>query len=309
MADSVATPYSSATVEKRQRRGFFSSENPWFWLTPALLFLLVYSIFPLIYNIWLSLNEFKTRQKVFEFVGLQNWTEVLTNDPRFVNAVGITIQYVVFALLIQITLGMLIALLLDAKPFGAGLMQALIILPMVTAPTVASMLFRLLTHPTFGFISNMLYNLGLLSREEPLIGGTGKYALIGVLLVEVWQWTPFFVLIILAGLKGLPNEVMEAAEVDGANWWQRLLRVKIPMLRGVLTVAILFRLVDLYKIVDYVFILTAGGPGGKTETLSYYGYTFFTKANWGMAATLGLIVMLVAWFTAFAYIRVFKVKW
>ena len=90
---------------------------------------------------------------------------------------------------------------------------------------------------------------------------------------------------------------------------QRLTRIKIPMLRGVLTVAILFRLVDLYKIVDYVFILTAGGPAGRTETLSYYGYTFFTKANWGMAATIGLFLMVVAWVTAFAYIKIFKVRW
>lgn len=297
------------TASRPKKRSFLSSENPWFWLSPALVFLLFYSIFPLVYNIWLSVHEFNTRKKIFIDVGLENWVTLLTTDERFRNSIWITIQYVVAGLLIQLALGMIIALLLDAKPWGAGLMQALIILPMVTAPTVASMLFRLLTHPTFGFISNVLYNLNILTREEPLIGGTGKYALIGVMLVEIWQWTPFFVLIILAGLKGLPTEVLEAAEVDGASWWQRLWRVKIPMLSGVMTVAVLFRLVDLYKIVDYVFILTAGGPGGKTETLSYYSYTFFTKANWGMAATMGLFIMIVAWVTAFTYIKVFKVRW
>lgn len=321
-SESIMVGAPQVTAESSSRRGFWSGNNPWFWLAPAIGFMLAYSIIPLVYNVYLSVNEFNTRKKIFEFVGGENWTkllgfqvnttnglEIVFNDPRFANAIGITIQYVVFALAIQLLLGLTIALLLDARPFGAGIMQALIILPMVTAPTVASMLFRLLTHPQFGFISNMLYNLGVISREEPLIGGTGKYALIGVLLVEIWQWTPFFVLIILAGLKGLPPEVMEAAEVDGATWWQRLTRIKIPMLRGVLTVAILFRLVDLYKIVDYVFILTAGGPGGKTETLSYYGYTFFTKANWGMAATIGLFLMVVAWVTAFVYIKIFKVRW
>lgn len=315
----VRAPQVAAETPSRR---FWSGNNPWFWLTPAIIFMLAYSIIPLVYNVYLSLNEFNTRKKTFEFVGGENWTnllgfqvnttnglQIVFNDPRFANAVGITVQYVVFALLIQLTLGLIIALLLDARPFGAGIMQALIILPMVTAPTVASMLFRLLTHPQFGFISNALYTFGLLTRDEPLIGGTGRYALIGVMLIEIWQWTPFFVLIILAGLKGLPPELMEAAEVDGATWWQRLTHIKIPLLRGVLTVAILFRLVDLYKVVDYVFILTAGGPGGHTETVSYYGYTFFTKANWGMAATIGLFLMIVAWVTAFAYIKIFKVQW
>jgi multiple sugar transport system permease protein len=298
---------STGTV--RHRRSFWSGDNPWFWLTPALVFLALYSIFPLLYNIFLSLNEFNTRKKIFQPVGLDNWTHLLTNDARFSNAIGITIQYVVAALIIELLLGLTIALLLDAKPFGAGIMQALIILPMVTAPTIAGMLFRLLTHPQFGLISWITYSTGLLTREEPLIGGSGKYALIGVLMVEIWQWTPFFVLIILAGLKGLPNEVMEASEVDGANWWQRLTRIKIPMLRGVLTVAILFRLVDLYKVFDYVFILTSGGPGTHTETISYYSYTFFTKANWGSGATVGLVIMIIVWVSAFAYIKLFKVKW
>jgi multiple sugar transport system permease protein len=307
--DTLISASPIVTPSTQPRRRFWSSENPWLWVAPALGLLAGYSIFPLVYNVWLSFHEFNTRTKIFEYVGTQNWTQVLFNDARFHNAIWVTIQYVIAALILQLLLGMIIALLLDAKPFGSGIMQALIILPMVTAPTVASMLFRLLTHPQFGFISNALYNLGILTRDEPLIGGTGRYALIGVLLVEIWQWTPFFVLIILAGLKGLPNETLEAAQVDGANWWDRLVRIKIPMLRGVLTVAVLFRLVDLYKIVDYVFILTAGGPATRTETLSYYGYTFFTRADWGMASTLGLIVMVVAWVTAFSYIRIFRVQW
>jgi len=133
------------------------------------------------------------------------------------------------ALAIQLLLGMLIALLLDAKPWGSGLMQTLIILPMVVAPAVAGLMGRLMMHSEFGVISVYSYQLGLLEKSEPLLGGTGRFALIAVLLVDIWQWTPFFVLIILAGLKGMPHEVLEAAEVDGANWFQRLTRVKIPL--------------------------------------------------------------------------------
>ncbi len=309
--DSLLASASQLTTGRtKARRSFWSGENPWLWLTPAIVFLACYSIFPLIYNIFLSVDKFNTRKKIFEFVGLGNWIQLFTQDTRFTNAIGVTLKYVIAGLVVELVLGLLIAVLLDSRPFGAGIMQALIILPMVTAPTVAAMLFRLLENPQFGLLSWLTYQTGLLTREEPLMGGKGNYALIGVLLVEIWQWTPFFVLIILAGLKGLPIEVMEAAEVDGANWWQRLTRVKIPMLRGVLTVAILFRLVDLFKVFDYIVILTAGGPATKTETLSFYGYAnTFLQVNWGYGATIGLFIMVVVWIVAFAYIRILKVRW
>jgi multiple sugar transport system permease protein len=297
------------TSTKGGRNGFFNSNNPWVWLLPAIGFLLAYSVFPLVYNVVISLHQWRRREKFFRYIGLDNWTE-LFGDTRFINSLGITLQYVVAAILIQLFLGLVIALLLDAQPWGHSIMQAAIILPMVTAPAVAGMLFRLLTHSEFGVISKLLYDLGLLTPAEPLIGGRGHYALIGLLMVEVWQWTPFFILIILAGLKGIPHEILEASEVDGANWWQRILRIKLPLLRTVLTVAILFRLVDLYKVFDYVAIITSGGPASRTETLSFYGYVnTFQQVNWGYGAAIGLFMMIVVWVTAFGYIRIFRVRW
>lgn len=304
----VALP-SSSDNKPTQQRGFFNSANPWLWLSPALIFLIVYSLGPFILNIIMSLTEFKARQKQFQFVGLENWSD-LFQDSRFQNAMGITLQYVVIALIIQVCLGLLIAVLLDARPFGVGLMQTLIILPMVTAPVVAGMLFRLLTHSEFGYIDFIFQNLGIVTKDEPLIGGRGVYALMGVLLVEVWQWTPFIVLIVLAGLKSIPTEVIEAAQVDGANGWQRFWRVKLPLLRTVLSIAILFRLVDLFRVFDYVAILTAGGPALHTETLSYYGYVnTFQQVKFGYGATIGVFLMIVVWIVAFSYIRIFRVKW
>jgi multiple sugar transport system permease protein len=303
----VAQP--DAPSQAGRPRGFFSSDNPWLWLIPAVGFLLIYSIFPLIYNIFLSFHEFHTRRKVFEPVGFENWIKLFTEDTRFMNAVGITLQYVVIAVIVQLLLGLLIALLLDARPWGVGIMQTIIILPMVTAPVVAGMLFRLLTHSEFGFINWIFTNLGIVSQTEPLIGGSGRHALMGVLIVEIWQWTPFFVLIILAGLKGISHEVLEASQVDGANWFQRLLYIRLPLLRGVLIVALLFRIVDLFKVFDYIVIMTAGGPATRSETLSFYGYVnTFQQVNWGYGATIGLFIMVIVWVTAFAYIRIAKVK-
>lgn len=292
------------------RRPFFSASNPWLWLTPALVFLTFYSIFPLLYNVFLSFHDWKSRQKFFEYIGTENWTNLFTDDTRFINSLTVTFTYVVAAMLIQLLLGFIIALLLDARPWGVGLMQTIIILPMVTAPTVAGMLFRLLTHSEFGAISWLLYGTGILQPSEPLIGGSGRYALIGILIVDIWQWTPFFTLILLAGLKGLPEEVMEAGQVDGANWFQRLIRLKIPMLKTVLAVAVLFRLVDLYKVFDYIAIMTSGGPATRTETLSYYGYVnTFQQTEWGYGAAIGITLMLIVWISAFGFQRLFRIKW
>jgi multiple sugar transport system permease protein len=291
------------------RRKFWSTDNPWFWLSPAILFLLAYSIFPLLYNLFISFNEWQIRKKVFVGVGLDNWVKLL-GDERAWNAARVTFTYTVIALAVELCLGMTIALLLDSRPWGVGLMQTLIILPMVTAPAVTGMLFRLLEHSDFGVISWVLYGLGLLNKNEPLLGGTGKYALAGVLIADIWQWTPFFVLIILSGLKALPDEVIEASQVDGASWWQRLWRIKIPLLQKVLSIAILFRLVDLFKVFDYVFIMTAGGPALKTETLSFYGYiNTFSTIKWGYGATLGLTIMVLGWIMAYVYQKLFRLKW
>jgi len=293
------------------KRGVFSWENPWVWITPAFLILLAYSLFPLLFNLYVSLQRWSNTRRVFVWEGLGNW-QTLIADPRFHNALLVTFQYTITALILQIIFGLLIALLLDAKPWGSGVLQTLIVLPMVTAPAVAGLMFRLLQHSEYGVITWLIRGsgLGIITPQEPLLGGSGQNALFSVLMVDIWQWTPFFTLIILAGLKGLSSEVLEAAEVDGANWWDRLLRIKIPLLFGVLTVGILFRLVDLFKVFDYIVIMTSGGPAGRTETLAFYSYVYtFQNIKWGFGAAIGVFIMLVGWISAWTYQRVFRVRW
>jgi multiple sugar transport system permease protein len=311
MADRVAGRTETVTAgNKHKRRQFWSGENPFFWLAPAILFLLLYSIFPLLFNLYRSLFEFSNSRREWVFVELRNWIKLFTDDPRFINALGVTLQYVAIALLVQLLLGLVTALLLDAKPYASGLMQTLIILPMVTAPAVAGLMFRLLEHSEFGVLSYAAYSTGLLTKDEPLLGGTGQNALLAVLIVDIWQWTPFFVLIILAGLKGMPLEVLEAAEVDGANWFQRLARIKIPLLFGVITVAVLFRLVDLFKVFDYIAIMTAGGPALRTETISYYSFVnTFGQIKWGYGSAIGVVIMAIAWISSWLYQKIFHMKW
>lgn len=292
----------------RRRVSFWSPEGPWIWLLPAVLLLLIYSLYPFIYNIYNSFREFDPALYGFKWVGLENWTS-LFQDQRALNSLRITLTYSAIALFFELILGMAIALLLDSPIFGRGLWQTLIVLPMVTPPAVAGLIFRLLEHSDFGIISWILYGAGIIDPSEPLLGGTGRHALAGVLLVDIWQWTPFCTIILLAGLKALPVDIMEAAAVDGANAWQKFWLIKLPLLRNVLTVVILFRLIDLYRAFDYIYILTSGGPGQRTETLSFYAYQTYTFIRWGDTATLGVAVLVLIWTTTFIYTRVFKVEW
>lgn len=292
----------------QRRTPFWSPEGPFIWMLPAVLLLLIYSVYPLVYNIWTSFHEFDPTIRDFVWVGGENWA-TLFSDGRALNAVRVTVVYGVLALSIELTLGLAIAMLLDAGVYARGLWQSLLILPMVTPPAVVGLMFRLLEHSEFGVISWLLYGSGLLTKQEPLLGGTGQYALFGVLLADIWQWTPFCILILLAGLKSLPIEPLEAAEVDGANGWQKFWQVKLPLLRNVLAIVILFRIIDLYRVFDYIYVMTSGGPGQRTETISYYAYQTYVFINWGYTATLGVAILVVIWVSAFIYTRLFHVEW
>lgn len=301
----VSTP---SHVQRGRLHHLWSFENPLIWLLPAIVMLTLFSFYPLIFNLINSFKEFDPVAKSFQPVGFANWAKLI-QDPRMWNSLRITLLFTASALLIEFVLGFTVALIFDRDPWGVGVWQTLFILPMVTPPAIAGRMFQLLEHSEFGAISWLLYSVGILSPAEPLLGGTGKYALIGVLIADIWQWTPFFGLILLAGLKALPHEPMEAAQVDGASPLQRFWHVKLPLMRGVIAVAVLFRLIDLYKTFDYVFILTSGGPGEATTTLSYYMYRYYESIRWGYMSALGVFILLVVWLSAFLYTKLFRVQW
>lgn len=278
------------------------------WLLPAVTLLLLYSLYPLLHNLWNSFREFDPLTKEFVWVGGENWVKLMTDD-RGLNALRVTLTYGVLALSIELVLGMAIAMLFDTGIWLRGLWQTLFIMPMVIPPAVTGLIFRLLEHSEFGVISWVLYSTGILDRTEPLLGGTGQNALAGVLLADIWQWTPFCVLVLLAGLKALPTEPLEAAQVDGASTWQKFWYIKLPLLRGVIAIVVLFRIIDLYRLFDYIYIMTSGGPGQRTETLSFYAYQTYIFINWGYTATLGVALLVLIWFSTYIYTRLFHVEW
>lgn len=285
---------------------FLTAESPLPWLFPITAMLVIFGIYPLGYSIWMSLHRRNVLTRHLEFVGGDQWMRALS-DQRMWHALEITLTYTFVVLAVQLVLGMLIALLLDTDRRGYGFMCALMTLPLVVPPAVTGMMFLLMQEGSFGVLSFYLYELGIISRSQPILAHPVT-ALMAIMLADIWQWTPFMVLIMLAGLRALPKEPFEAAAIDGASAVQSFFLLTLPMLRKVIAVAVLIRGVDLFRIYDYVYIITAGGPGTATETLSFYAGRIYFTGDFSYAATLSLIIVVVLIGVSDIFVRLFKVR-
>ncbi|WP_421693340.1 carbohydrate ABC transporter permease [Aestuariivirga sp.] len=305
---------SLASVEAEDpadRRPWFSrwisSEHPFPWLFPAAALMIIFGIYPLIYAITLSLYKRNAATRKMIFDPTHNWTKIL-GDERVWNAVGNTFIYTGVALVFQLTLGMLIALLLDQDRKGYGVLRAMMTLPLVIPPAVTGMMFLLMLNGSFGVLSRGIIALGLLPTGYSILGSANT-ALAGVLLAEIWQWTPFMVLIMLAGLRSLPKEPFEAAAIDGATATQAFFKLTLPMMSKVIAIAVLIRGIDLFRAFDYVKVMTDSGPGTATETLtSYAGRIYFGNADFPYASTVALLTLIIVIVVSSTFMTVFKVK-
>lgn len=285
----------------------FISDSAWPWLMPLTAILVIFAIYPFVYNIYLSLHEFVPRRRALEFIGGGNWSKLFA-DSRMWGALWITLLYTAVCLSIQLVLGMLIALLLDSDDPGFGFLRGLLTLTLVIPPAITAMMFMLFEDANFGILTYAFQHMGLLG-DIPILANP-KTALLGVMLADIWQWTPFMVLIFLAGLRGLPPEPFESAVIDGASNWQIFRRLTLPMLSKVIAIAVLIRGIDLFRTFDYVYVMTSGGPGTATYTLSLYAWQqTFSFIKWGYGATLSLFSLIVILVVAHVYVALTKLKW
>ena len=284
------------------------SDHPLPWLLPLIAILVVFTVFPLIYNVWLSFHEYMPRKRALVYVGGQNWAK-LWDDARFWQSLGVTFLYFIIALGIELALGMAIALLLDSDEPGFGFLRGLLTMTLVIPPAIVGMMYLLMEDPQFGIVSYFLRMVGALDASTPILS-TPALALAGVLVAEIWQWTPFMVLILLAGLRALPAEPYEAAMIDGAGPLQTFVRLTLPMMSKVIAIAVLIRGIDLFRVFDYVFVMTSGGPGTATYTLSLYAWQqTFSFIKWGYGATLSLVTLAIILVVANLFIKIAKVRW
>jgi len=264
-------------------------------VAPALAVILVFAILPLVYALDVSFRFADlTRGGIREYVGLDNYRRVFS-DSNFWTAGWITLKFTVVAVTLQMTLGVGIAFLLHGMTVGKGLVRSLIILPLATSAAVTGVFWRYLYDTQFGVLNWILGSFGL---PEPNWLGDYTIALWSVVIFDVWQWTPFVALIALAGLQALPREPFEAAELDGASSWRVLRTLTFPLLKPVLFLVLVLRTIDCVRLYDAVAVLTRGGPGTSTETMTFYlyrtGLKLFRMDYASTMAIFFLYVMLVA---------------
>ncbi|MFO1122354.1 MAG: sugar ABC transporter permease [Hyphomicrobiales bacterium] len=286
---------------------WMTSEHPLPWLLPAGALMVVFGIFPLYKAIETSLYRRNAATRKMIFDPTYNWTKVFF-DERVWNALFNTLLYTGVALVFQLVLGMLIALLLDSDRKGYGVLRAMMTLPLVIPPAVTAMMFLLMLNGSFGVLSRGIIQLGLLPPGFSILGNAST-AMAGVLVAEIWQWTPFMVLIMLAGLRSLPKEPFEAAAIDGASAIQAFFKLTLPMMSKVIAIAVLIRGIDLLRAFDYVKVMTDSGPGTATETLtSYAGRIYFGNADFPYASTVALLTLILVIVLSSLFMRVFKVR-
>jgi multiple sugar transport system permease protein len=271
---------------------------PILFVLPAVVTLLAITVFPLIYELRLAFMSWElTTSTPAKFVGLANFGQILFHDARFWSSMRVTFTLMVFGVAIELVLGIGLALLLNRLRRSRNLLSSLFLIPVMIAPVVAGFQFRMIYHDQFGPL-NYLIQLASFGHWRGYAWiADPKIALIAIMMTDIWQWTPFLMLIVLAGLQSISVELYEAAQADGASGWQTFWGVTLPLLTPVIVIGILIRAMDSFKLFDIIYLVTGGGPGNITETISFYtylqGFKFFSLGYTAAMAFLQLAVITV----------------
>jgi multiple sugar transport system permease protein len=298
----VAAPRGKTAKRTRRRVLGLSFEAR--MLAPALIVLALLSLFPFVYIILMSLSRVGLIGGIsLHWAGLDNWSRLFSDSS--VGAAWVrSVVYFVLTVGLEMLLGIGIALLVHALAWGRNLVVSLLLMPMFMAPVIVGLLGRFLTDSTFGLYSWLLRTTHIYSGD--ILGGT-KSAFIAVTLMDVWEWTPLIALIVLAGLSSLPGPVLEAAQIDGASYWQRLRHIVMPMITGVVVVALLVRSMDAIRYFDIIYNTTNGGPADATKIVPIRLYeTAFRFFDLGYAAAIGLSMLAVSILVANLFMRSIK---
>lgn len=276
-------------------------------LIPAFIVTWTVIIFPLIYSFYIGLTDYYLPEpNDSSFIGLQNFGE-LFQDARFWGVAKNTFLLYTVALQVEFILGFFLALLFDREIRAGNFLRALITIPLMLPPSVVGLQFRWLFNDQFGFFSHLWMRLGFSEQPVAWLAST-KTALWTIVATEVWQFTPFVTLILLAGMRALPVEVYEAATVDGASYWQQVRYITLPMLRPIFLIAIFIRTIDVVRIFDVILLMTRGGPGYSTEIFGTMIYRIaLREAEFGYGAALSSLSVLVIFITV--VVPLFRQLW
>jgi multiple sugar transport system permease protein len=272
---------------------------PWVYAGPAVFVMAVACLYPLLSALQLGFYDWSmgTPWSEAKWVGMDAFLSAF-QDPAVWRSLVTTLMFAAVCVVAEMVLGIALALALEGKVRGMAVFRTLFILPMMIAPIAVGLTWRYLFDAQFGLLNALIAlfgaaPIGWLAQENT--------AFIAIIIADIWQWTPFVFIMMIAALANVDGAVLEAARVDGANWWQATFRVKLPMVMNVIAITLLMRLIDAFRVLEVIYILTFGGPGDSTEILSLHIYkTAFVGQRLGTAAAISVLLLLVvaslSWF-------------
>ena len=273
----------------------------WPFVLPALVVVLSVIVFPWVFTIWMSLNEWKVGSAT-TFVGLANYLRLPT-DPRFIEAIEHTFYYTALSVVLPMILGTLAAVIFHIKFPFRGVLRAVFIMPMMATPVAVALVWTMMFHPQLGVLNYLLSLVGLPPQLWVFHPATVIPSLV---VVETWHWTPLVMLIVLGGIAAIPIEPYESAKIDGATHWQMFRYITLPLITPFLFIAAMIRTIDAVKSFDTIFAITQGGPGSASETINLYLYSVafvYYDLGYGSAIAVVFFVLIVALAAVLLYLR------
>ncbi len=277
-------------------------------VTPALLCILLIAIFPIIRTFSLSLTDMKMQfPDAAKYIGLNNYMK-LFKDERFWNATYNTLFFTIVSVAMELVIGFAMALVMNMPFKGRGLVRAAVLVPWAIPTTISATMWKFMYHDQFGVLNDILLRLGLIDQYKSWLGSTLS-ALWCAIIADVWKTAPFMGLLLLAGLQTIPAELYESATVDGAGKIRRFFNITVPLIMPTMLVALIFRTLDAFRVFDLIFVMTGGGPGNSTETLSMYAYTMlFRNLDFGLGSAIAVLIFIFVFLISLIYIYLLNIQ-
>lgn len=289
-----------------KRKIFNEKTNPYILIAPAVIFILTIVVYPVLRTIYYSFFDFKLwKMNNITFVGMDNYLSLL-KDPDYILAFINTFKWVIIVVSLQFAFGMLIALLLSQHFMLRGFVRAVILIPWVTPSVVTALMWVWMYHGNFGIINYLLNLVGIIDDFVPFLAQTTT-ALYACMVTVIWQGTPFFVIMLIAGLSGIPAELYEASNVDGASSMQKFIHITLPCLRNTIFITTLLRIIWVANNVDIIYLMTGGGPANSSLTIPVDAYITAQKGyDFGYASSMSVTLAIILSIMAIFYVKKMK---
>lgn len=269
------------------------------FMLPMIIFMIIFVLIPIagtIFNSFFQDVTFLPRRIIF----LQNYLH-LFSDRDFWQAMRFTLLFVIVSVPLELFLGLGFALILQQKVPGKTFLKTCLILPWVIPSAISARVWQLIFNFDFGLANWLMQNIVQSGPVNWL--GSGFQAFLTIVLADAWKTTPFVAIILMAGLSNIPGDYYEAAKIDGASSWQRVWQITLPLLKPIMIISLLFRTIDALRIFDLIFVLTNGGPGGATQSLSIFGFDYYLSGDFGYGSVVSVVLFLIAFVTALIYLK------